>query len=190
MRLHVGVAMPEKGGRPAIVVAEIRENPAGKGVRRWHYRVGNVERVEDRNIEKAAEALRSLVAAVVGERPCVFVDTGSPQGVALLRVLRGGDWPAELHHPHQYRRTKADTRLFAQLLEAYAEGTSEFLPDLPHRKDLDRAMVLFRGGGARVAGDELESEDEALVIALCLAVTMPSHGIRPADVFTGVNTSA
>lgn len=190
MRLKIGVALPETGGRPALIAVEVLENTSGVGAQRWHFRVGHVERVESRTVEGAAAAVRSLVGAVTDERPCVAVDTGTPQGVALLRILRDDErWPDELHRVHRYRRTRADTRLFAAVLESYAEGALEFLPRLDHRDDLDRALVLFRGGGAKKAGDELESEDEALVTALALSIVMPGHGTRPPAVFTAGTTS-
>lgn len=180
MRLHVGVAMPEKGGRPAIVAAEVRRAPDEGGRRRWHYVVGHVDRVRAQTIEGARDATRTLVDRVADVEPCVFVDCGTPQGIALRRSLRV-EWPRALHRPHAYERTRFDPVMFAHLLEAYADGRITFLPDLPHRRDLDRALVLFRSSekdkrsGISAGADQL-SEDDALVFATSLAVMFPTHG--------------
>ena len=175
MRIRLAVAMPEKGGRPAIVVAEVRRSIGKDARRQWHFTVGHVERVVQQNIEGARDRVLELVTTVVGQKPCVFVDVGTPQGVALWRSIRR-EWPSNLHRPHAYERTRFETAMFAVFLEAYADGRVEFLGGLEHRKELDRALVLFKGGGIAKASDELESEDEALVIATCLALMWPSHG--------------
>lgn len=176
MRLRFGVAMPEEGGRPAIVAAEVLLRRGADARRRWHYNVGLVERVVSPTIQGADERVRELVLPVRDLRPCVFVDAGTPQGMALRRVLRR-DWPdRELHRPHAYERTRFDATLFATFLEAYADGRVRFLDGLDHRRELDRALVLYRAGGVSKAGDELESEDEALVVALGLALSFPTHG--------------
>lgn len=176
MRLHVAAAMPEQGGRPTVVAAEVREDPSTDGRRRWHFVVGHVERVRSQTVQGAAAAVRDSVSRVDRWAPCVFVDCGTPQGVALRQVLRR-EWPRDrLHPPHAYERTRQDTTTFAKFLEAYADGRVTFLPDLPHRRELDRALILYKGGGVSRSGDELSSEDESMVNALCLAVAWPSHG--------------
>lgn len=176
MRIHVGVAMPEKGGRPAVVAAEVRRAPDGTdGKRRWHYVVGYVDRVKQQTIEGARDAVREIVDRVIDVEPCVFVDCGTAQGIALRRSMRL-DWPKHIHRPHAYERTRFDAAMFAHLLEAYADGRITFLPDLPFRKDLDRALVLFRSTGVSHAGAEQLSEDDALVFAATLAVMFPTHG--------------
>lgn len=176
MRLHVGVSMPEKGGRPAIVAAEVRRAPdAPDGRRRWHYVVGHVDRVRSQTIEGARAACRDLVDRVGDLEPCFFVDCGTAQGIALRRTMRL-DWPKSVHRPHRYERTRFDTSMFAHILEAYSDGRITFLPDLPFRKDLDRALVLFRSAGVGSAGAEQMSEDDALAFAASLAVMFPTHG--------------
>ena len=66
--------------------------------------------------------------------------------------------------------------MFAVFLEAYADGRVHFREGLDFRKDLDRALVLYKSGGVAKVSDEIESEDEALVIATCLSLMWPSHG--------------
>lgn len=178
MRLRFGVALPEKGGRTAIIAAEVFEDLQADKTRRWHYVVGFAERVRSHTIEGAVERVRALVEPVQDLEPCVFVDVGTPQGLAARRSLKK-DWPAALHRPHAYERTKFDTATFAAFLEAYADGRVSFLPGLAHRQEMDRALVLFRGGDEKKSGDELASEDEAVVNALCLALSFPTHGHEP-----------
>ena len=170
--------MPEKGGRSAVVGVEVRRAADVNGRRRWHFVVGHVQRVREQTIQGADAAIRELALPFQDLEVCVFVDCGTPQGIALRRSLRT-DWPEKLHRPHAYERTKFDRLLFATFLEAYAEGRITFRDGLPHRRELDRALVLYRAGGVSTAGDELSSEDEALVHALCLAVMFPSHGKDP-----------
>lgn len=175
--MHFAVSMPEKGGRPCVVAAEVRRAPDQQGRRRWHFVVGYVERVKSATIQGARERVRDLVLPLSDVEPCVFVDAGTPQGHALRRVIRDG-WPTELHRPHAYERTRFDVTMFAQFLEAYADGRITFRDhiDAQTRKELDRALILYRAGGKSDAGDELASEDEAMVHALCLAVMFPTHG--------------
>lgn len=180
MRLRFGVAMPDQGGRPAVVGVEVRRIGDPKARRQWHFTVGHVERVAPKTVERARERVEEMVERLKEHRPCVFVDVGNPQGFALRRLWRKR-WPKEAHFPHAYERTRADTALFSAFLEAYADGRIDFVPGLPHREELDRALVLFKGGGTSKAGYELDSEDEALVTALCLALTWPSHG-GPAEI--------
>jgi hypothetical protein len=174
-RLHVGVAMPEKGGRPAVVAAEVRRAPDRAGRRQWHYVVGHVDRVPLQTIQGARDAVTGMVARVADLEPCVFVDAGTAQGIALRKSMRPG-WPEKLHRPHGYERTRFDVTMFAHFLEAYADARITFLPDLPFRRDLDRALVLFRSEGVSKAGAEQLSEDDALVFAASLAVMFPTHG--------------
>jgi len=175
MRLRIAVAMPEKGGRPAIVVAEVQRALGKDGRRQWNFTIGLVERVKRQNIEGARDRVLELAEASISMKPCVFVDAGTPQGVALWRSVRK-DWTRRLHRPHAYERTRFETAMFAVFLEAYADGRVKFLGDLDNRKELDRALVLYKGGGVSKVSDDLESEDEALVVATCLALMWPSHG--------------
>lgn len=174
--------MPEKGGRPVIVVTEVRRAPEVQGRRRWHYVVGYVERVRQPTIQGAKARLDELVLPLRDLQPCVFVDAGTPQGMALRRSLRTG-WPDELHRPHAYERTKFDQSMFGTFLEAYADGRITFRKDIDPlvRRELDRALVLYRAGKKGDTGDELESEDEALVHAVSLSVMWPTHGAEAAD---------
>lgn len=189
MRLRVGAAMPEKGGRAAIVGVEVLRGRDPRGRRAWHYRVGAVRRVQPGTVEAAAEQVREVIEPAQHLRPCVLVDVGSPQGLALRQHMRNDrehPWPAQLHRPHAYPRDSRD-QLFAGFLEAYADGRVRFLPDLQHRAELDRSLMFYLGRGHKKDGFELESEDEALVRALGLAMVWPSHG-QEAKVFTPVHT--
>lgn len=176
MRVHVAASMPEKGGRPSIVAAEVFRGPDVAGRRRWHYEIGYIERVKDQTVQGARDAVIAVTQKILDARPCVFVDIGVPQGYALKRSFRA-EWPETvLHVPHAYQRLKMETALFATFLEAYADGRVVFLDDVPHRKDVDRALILYRGGTTSKAAEEMPSEDESLVSALCLALMWPSHG--------------
>jgi hypothetical protein len=177
MRIRVAVSMPEKGGRPAIAVAEVRRAPDIGGRRQWHYVIGHLERVRDRTIHGARDRVREIVDPIADVSPCVYIDVGTPQGIALRKVLRD-TWPdrSSMHRPHAYERTKFDTTMFAWFLEAYSGERIIFRRGLPHRDELDRALILYRSGGVGKAGDELESEDEALVHAVSLALMFPTHG--------------
>ena len=178
MRLRVGAAMPEKGGRPCVIGVEVRRGRDRKGRRAWHFVVGQVDRVQPGTVERTAERVREMIEPVLDLRPCVMVDVGTPQGLALrqhMRNSREDPWPRQLHRPHAYPRDSKE-QLFAGFLEAYAAGRVEFLPDLPHRADLDRSLVFYLGAGQAKDGFELESEDEAMVRALGLALVWPSHG--------------
>jgi len=137
--------------------------------------VGHVDRVADQTVQGARDAVTEMVARVADERPCVFVDIGTPQGLALRRTFRAG-WSRDLHLPHAYDRQRRETVMFAAFLEAYADGRVLFLDGLPFRRDLDKALVLYRGGHVSKAAEEMPSEDEGLVIATCLSLMWPSHG--------------
>lgn len=179
MRVHIAVAMPEKGGRPSVVATEVFRGPDVAGRRRWHYEVGYVERVRDQTVQGARDAVTETATKILDVRPCVFVDIGVPQGYALKRTFRS-DWPESLLHvPHAYQRLKMETALFATFLEAYADGRVTFLDDISYRKDVDRALILYRGGSTSKAAEEMPSEDEGLVSALCLSLMWPSHGPEP-----------
>lgn len=179
MRIRFGVAMPDQGGRPAVVGVEVRRVGDPKAKRKWHFTVGHVERLNPKTVEHARERVEELVGALKEHRPCFTIDVGNPQGYALRRLLRQ-EWPSVVHLPHGYERTRADTALFAAFLEAYADGRVHFRDGLPHREDLDRALILYKAT-TKKDGDELASEDEALVTALCLALTWPGHG-GPAEI--------
>lgn len=177
MRIHIAVSMPEQGGRPAIAVTEVRQAPEVDGRRRWHYVIGRLERVRDRTIQGARDRVMELMQPVQDIEPCIYVDVGTPQGFALRKIMRDG-WPEQtnLHRPHAYERTRFDTTMFAWFLEAYSGGRITFRKGLEHRDELDRALILYRAGGVSKAGDELESEDEALVHAVSLSLMFPTHG--------------
>lgn len=180
MRLRFGAMMPTKGGRTALIGVEVREarDPQGRYVH--EFIVGHVERVSPGTVEAAAGRLRELAGDFADLRPCVIVDTGNAQGEALRAALRQ-DWPSELHRPHQYPGTGDRKDLFASFLQAYSTGRVRFRPKLPHRAELDKALVHYLGGGVSTTGVELKSEDEALVVALGLAMFWPRHGAKAAD---------
>jgi hypothetical protein len=180
VRLRFGASMPEKGGRPCVVGVEVRRAPNQYGRRRWHFVVGHVERVRQQTIQGTVDVIRDLVLPVSDVDPCVFVDAGTAQGFALRRSLRT-EWPDKLHRPHAYQRTRFDNTMFATFLEAYADGRITFRENLPWRKELDRSLILYRAGGVSQAGDELSSEDEAMVHALALAIMFPTHGAAADD---------
>jgi len=176
MRLHVAAAMPEEGGRPSVVVTEVFRAPDIAGRRRWRFVVGHVERVRDQTVQGAREAVSSIITRISDQGPCVFVDIGTPQGLALRRSFRA-DWPEKtVHLPHAYPRLPRETALFAAFLEAYADGRVTFLDDVAYRSDLDKALVLYRGGKVSKAAEEMPSEDDSLVVATCLSLMWPSHG--------------
>jgi hypothetical protein len=168
--------MPLKGGRPAIIGVEVlrSRDPYTKKVLN-HFDVGVIERVTPHSVEATKERLLRMVDSVKECFPCVFIDIGSPQGLALHQSTRTG-YDKKLHRPHAYPGIGIRGPLFSQFLEAYAAERVSFQPDLPGRAALDRALVFFMGGGVAKSGVELSSEDEALVIALGLAMTWPGHG--------------
>jgi hypothetical protein len=167
--------MPLKGGRPAIIAVEVLEarDPSGRLLHMFD--VGAVERITPYSVEATKEKLIRMVASVKEHRPCVFIDAGSPQGLALHQSMRTG-WDKELHRPHAYPGVGIRGALFSNFLLAYSAGRVSFQPDLPGRQALDRALVFYMGGGVAKSGVELSSEDEALVQALGLALTWPKHG--------------
>lgn len=175
MRLRFGTAMAAKGGRTAIVGAEVRERRSKEGRLEHTFLVGHVERVTPGTVEAARDRLAGLMTSFADLRPCILVDVGSAQGLALHKGLRGA-YPEDLHRAHSYPGTGDRRDLFAAFLQAYASGRVYFLPGLDHRAELDRALVNYLGGGASKSGVELSSEDEALVIALGLALFWPRHG--------------
>lgn len=175
MRLHIGASMPIKGGRPAVTAVEIFEGRDPKGRTTHLFRVGLVERITPYGIEVARDAVTDFMNGAKEFRPCVIVDTGSPAGLALHQALKTS-LPRELHRPHSYPGVGARPLLFADFLKAYSEGRVEFAPNLRFRPDLDKALVFYQGGGVSKHGVDLESEDEAMVISLGLAMAWPKHG--------------
>lgn len=185
MKIRLGVAMPTKGGRPAVVATEIREMRDPGTSRMLHYfDVGAVERVTPYSVEATRERVVRMTSAVREHFPCVMIDVGSPQGLALHQSMRTG-WDRTLHRPHAYQGVGLmRPELFSAFLQAYSAGRVTFQPDLPGRAALDRALVFYMGGGVEKSGVELSSEDEALVVALGLAMIWPKHG-PAASPFTG-----
>lgn len=175
MRLRFGVCMPEHGGRTAVVGVEVQESRAHDGYLVHDFVVGSVDRVTPFTVEAARDRVCALATAVADLRPCALVDTGSPQGLALRRALRDA-YPRDLHRPHAYPGTGSRVPLFSAFLEAYSAGRVHFRPGLAHRAALDRALVFYLGRGVGREGVALESEDEALVVALGLAMFWPRHG--------------
>ncbi len=176
VKMRVGVAMPLKGGRPAIVVSEVfeaRDKETGRLVH--HYDIGDIERITPYSVEATKARIMEIVTAVREVRPCVMIDVGSPQGLALHQSMRTG-YDRTLHRPHAYPGTGMRADLFSVFLQAYSAGRVSFQPDLPGRSALDRALVFYMGGGVEKSGVELSSEDEALVVAVGLAMTWPKHG--------------
>lgn len=175
MRLRFGAAMSAKGGRTALVGAEVREGRDRQGRLYHEFLVGHVERVAPGTVEAAAARVAELMSDFADLRPCALVDVGTAQGLALHRALRGA-YPDALHRAHAYAGTGDRRDLFAAFLQAYSTGRVRFLQGLAHRAELDRALVNYLGGGTAKTGVELASEDEALVIALGLALFWPRHG--------------
>ncbi len=167
--------MPLKGGRPAIVATEIMESRAPDGRLLHHFDVGAIERITPYSVEAAKAKLLAMVGATAEHFPCVMIDIGSPQGLALHQSMRAG-YPRQLHRPHLYQGTGMRGELFSTFLQGYSAGRISFQPDMPGRSALDRALVFYMGGGVEKSGVELSSEDEALVIALGLAMIWPKHG--------------
>ena len=168
--------MPEHGGRTAIVAAEVFERRGTGGVLEHSFLVGHVDRVAPGTVEAARDRAAGAMTAVLKEKPCCIVDVSTPQGTALWRSLRGA-WPKSAHGPHPYGGpgyTRAV--LFASFLQAYASGKVRFRDGLAYRADLDRALVFYMGQGVKKEGVELSSEDEAMVVALGLALYWPRHG--------------
>ena len=167
--------MPLKGGRPAIVATEIFESRDPNGRLLHHYDVGAIERITPYSVEATKERIIKMVSAVKEYAPCVMIDIGSPQGLALHQSMRTG-YDRSLHRPHLYQGTGMRGELFSTFLQAYSAGRVSFQPDLPGRQALDRALVFYMGGGVEKSGVELSSEDEALVVAIGLAMIWPKHG--------------
>ncbi len=176
MRVRFGLAMAPKGGRSALIGVEVRASSDQHGRPVHHFEVGLAERTPA-TIEGAAERLAALMAAAREHRPCAIIDIGTPQGSALHRVLRG-KFPPDLHQAHAFPGTGARAPLFAAFLQAYSDGRITFAPGLPTttRRDLDKALVFYMGGGVSRHGVDLSSEEEALVMALGLALQWPRHG--------------
>lgn len=175
MKLRLGVAMPLKGGRPAIVATEIFESRDETGRLLHHFDVGAVERVTPYSVEATKERVLAMTHALREHFPCVMIDVGSPQGLALHQSMRTG-YDKSLHRPHLYQGTGMRGELFSTFLQGYSAGRVSFQPDLPGRSALDRALVFYMGGGVSKSGVELSSEEEALVVSLGLAMIWPKHG--------------
>lgn len=178
MRLRFGAAMALKGGRPCIVGVEVRERRDQHDIASYRFYVGRVERVEPFTVEAVRARLQDLCqrASEHGEKPCVMVDVGSPQGIALRQSSVPVMEALDLHRPHAYQGKGKRDDLFAAFLQAYTSGAIEFAPGLDHRHELDRALVFYVGSGVKTEGVELDSEDEAMVVALGLAITWAKHG--------------
>lgn len=175
MRVRFGVAMAPKGGRTAIIGLEVFEGRDSKGRLEHAYHVGSIDWVTPFTVEAARDRAAELMTLLQEHRPCLLVDVGTPQGLALHQALRGSYSP-DLHRPHAYPGTGPRAALFSSFLQAYSSNRVTFEPGLPHRADLDRALIFYMSGGVSRTGVELDSEDEALVMALGLAMTWPKHG--------------
>lgn len=175
MRIRIGAAMPLKGGRPAVVVSELKEETISDGRRVIHTDIGHVARISPFSVEATSACVVALAKKLIDRLPCVIVDTGSAQGLALYLDLRKA-LPDELHKPHSFPGTGKRDLLFTTFLQTYADDRLTFAPDLDFRVDLDRSLVFFGGKGAAKDGYELSSEDEALVIATGLAMQYAKHG--------------
>jgi hypothetical protein len=175
VRLRLGVAMASKGGRTALVGAEVRQRRATSGRLEYDFTVGLVERVHPATVEAARARVAAVMESLADVRPCCIVDVGTAQGLALRQALRGA-YKDGLHRPHAYPGHGERVELFAAFLQAYSTERVRFEPGLSHRADLDRALVFYMGGGVGKDGVELASEDEALVVALGLAMFWPGHG--------------
>lgn len=181
-RVRFGVAMAAKGGRSTVVGVEVREARDAQRRLIHHFEVGVIERVQPGTVEACASVVERLMTAAAGVRPCTIIDVGTPQGMALHQTLRGR-WSRDLHRAHAYPGTGIRGPLFTSFLQAYSAGRVTFAAGLAHRKDMDKALVFYAGGGVSRHGVDLTSEEEAMVIALGLALTWPKHG-PPARAFT------
>lgn len=179
MKIRLGVAMPLKGGRPSVIAVEVRARRDQQTNKMLHYyHVGAVERVTPYSVEATSERILKMVGAVREHLPCVLIDVGSPQGLALYQKMRVG-YPRELHRPHAYPgHGLLRPELYSNFLLPYAAERVSFEPGLDARSALDRALVFYMAGGVDKSGIELSSEDESLVMALGLAMTWPNHGPR------------
>lgn len=194
MRLRFGAAMALKGGRPCIVGVEVLERLHQDGAEHRFY-VGHLERVEPFTVEAVRSRLADLCgrASQAGVKACVITDVGSPQGIALRQSTVPVMEALGLHRPHAFAGKGKRDELFAGFLQAYTSGAIEFAPGLPHRHELDRALVFYVGSGIRKEGVELESEDDAMVVALGLAITWAKHGEdarEPESPTSGMDTDA
>jgi hypothetical protein len=109
------------------------------------------------------------------------VDVSSPQGQAL-RVALNEQMPKGFHKAHEHSGT---VDLFSGFLQTYSASRVAFEPNLDYRGELDRSLVFYMGGGVSKHGFELSSEDEALVVALGLALFWPRHGEKAATSTSG-----
>lgn len=175
MRIRIGAAMPLHGGRPAVVVSELKEETLPDGTRVIHTDIGHVARIIPFSVEATSACVADLAKKLIDHRPCVVVDTGSAQGLALYLDLRK-QLPADIHRPHSFPGTGKRNLLFTTFLQTYADDRLSFKPGLPYRVDLDRSLVFFGGSGAAKDGFELSSEDEALVLATGLSMQYAKHG--------------
>lgn len=167
--------MPLKGGRPALVAVEVLESRDPQHRVVHDFVVRHVERVTPFGVDAARDRVAHFVDVMADQRPCVIIDVGSPQGLALHQACRGM-WSRDLHRAHAFPGTGPRGPLFSAFLQAYSTGRVTFAPGLDFRADLDRALVFFGGSGVKSDGVDLSSEDEALVIALGLAMSWPRHG--------------
>ncbi len=174
LRLRLGVAMAVKGGRTAIIGTEVREKRDGKGRALYDFTVGSIDRIPG-TVEGTHERVDSYIEKLAEFKPCVMVDIGSPQGEALLRAMRD-DWPKGIHRPHAYEGIGDRKPLFSAFLHAYSNGRVSIPKSLKHRAELDKSLVFYMGAGHAKEGLELESEDEAMVVALGLSLVWPLHG--------------
>lgn len=175
MRIRIGAAMPLKGGRPAVVVAELKEETLPDGRIIIHTDIGYIDRVTPFSVEAVAGATLGLVQSMIEHRPCVVTDTGSAQGLALYQQLKR-ILPDEVHRPHSFPGTGKRDMLFSSFLQQYSDDRILWKPGLEYRADIDRALVFFGGVGKSTDGVELSSEDNALVMAVGLAMQYPRHG--------------
>lgn len=175
MRMRYGVAMPEKGGRTAIIGVEVAEGREPGGRLAHQFTVGLIDRVQPFTIDAARQRVIELMDGTAQHRPCAILEVKTPQGLALHQSLRG-KYSAALHKPHAFAVDNYKGVLFSNFLQAYSLGRVLFRPGLKHRSELDKALVFYMGGGVGKHGVDLESEDDALVLALGLSLQWPKHG--------------
>ena len=183
MRLRLGVAMAVKGGRTAIVGSEVFEKRNLDGRTVYSFEIGSIDRIPG-TVEGTRDRVIDYITKLAEFKPCVMTDIGSPQGEALLRAMRDG-WPKDIHRPHAYEGVGDRKPLFSAFLHAYSNGRVVIPKKLKHRAELDKSLVFFMGSGHAKEGLELESEDEAMVVALGLSLVWPIHGQQQARKFEG-----
>lgn len=180
MRLRLGVVFGAGRERAAIVPVEIVElappEPTGPWGR-FAYTVGEPEQPES-HLEVLRDRLLQIATDEWPSDPCVFVDASVGPGAALVKVLHDHrDWPEGLHRPHAYlQRGQARQGLLTTILQASGNKQLEFERTAGTAGNpLVKALESYH---AEVSDDgrvSARGENEALVVALGLAIAYPRH---------------